>query len=162
MSTSINNGIETFTFAEGMIESINCDIVTEIDENVFPQNGPMSNLGLDVNGVIKVIDVAGRLFDTNSTVVSIQNIRDKEVMKFWLEALENGNQQVFSFSSDTEYASVSGSGTSTITDNVSGETITLQASYTSTTVYVKKLTFVNEEGNPQQIPFILSLWVAGS
>ena len=162
MSTWINNGIETFTFEEGMIENVSSTTNTEIDENVLPQLGPMGNLGVDVNGVVKLITVTGRIYDTTATVASTQDIRDKLVMKLWLEALQNGAQVAKSFYNDNEYVSVSTQGTSTITDSVSGDLITIQAVFVPTFVYVKQIVFGEEEGNPELIPFTLQLWVAGS
>lgn len=163
MATSIENGTETFTFEESMIEKISSAIVTEIDENVLPQSGPLSNIGVDSNGVIKTIIVTGRLYDAkNGSVVSVQNIQSMEIMKLWLEALENGNQVVRIFVSNREKFSVIGVGTSVITDTVSSESITLQAAFGVTTVYVKSIDFDDEEGNPETIPFIMTLWVAGT
>lgn len=163
MATQIaNSNGEIFTFKDGMVDKISSTIITEIDENIIPQSGPMSNLGIDINGVIKSITITGNLFDADSTVLSTQDIRDKEVMKFWLEALQNGNQSAVSFSSNYEYSSVSGNGTITITDSISGATITLRASFASTKVYVKQITFDEEEANPSLIPFSITLWVAGS
>jgi len=163
MTTQITNGAgEIFTFDDGMIEKISPTIIGEIDENVLPASGPMNNLGIDINGVTKQITISGKLYDTNSTVSNTQNIRDKVVMKFWLEALMNGNQTAVAFYSNYEYASASGNGTSTITDDVSGATITLQATFTTTKVYVKQISFDDEEANPSLIPFTMTLWVAGS
>jgi len=161
MAISIENGTEFFVFHEGMIEKISSAIATETDENVIPASGPLTNIGIDNNGVTKNITITGRLFDTDSTVVSTQDIRDKYVMKLWLEALQNGAQVARTFISPTEKFSVIGDGTSTITDGVSGQTITLQAIFGSTKVYVKQVNVDDEEAN-QTLPFTMTLWVAGS
>lgn len=157
---SITNDGETFTFKQGMIEKINTTITTDIDENIIPASGPSSNFGIDINGVVKKIDIDGVLFDTDSSVSNTQNIRDKKVMKRWLEALQNGAQTSKSFTSNYENKSVKGSGdTYTITDSVSGSEITIQAEFVDTKVFVTNATFDEENANPEQIMFSLTLWV---
>ncbi len=172
MVTSITNNGETFTFAEGMIEKITSSISGDIEENIMPNTGPLGNYGYDMNGVNKIITVDGQLIDTTSTVVSGTTIQSMEVMKLWLEGLIDGGQKLKEFTSHREKYSVSGPSASgsTITDSVSSSVITLPARYGTTnldvssgttTVYVKSIVFDDESGNPSQIPFTMTLWVAG-
>lgn len=161
MTTYIINGSETFTFEAGMIEKVSSTIDIPIDENTYAQVGPLGNQGVDVNGCVKTITVSGRLVDATSTVSDTQDIRDKKVMKFWLESLGDGNQVARVFYSNYENSSVLGQGTDTITDDISGQSITVPANFSTTKVYVKQIRFDEEEGNPEEIPFTLTLWVAG-
>jgi len=157
---AITKNTEIFTFKEGMINNVNSTINTDIEQNIMPSLGPASNQGYDFNGCNKVITITGQLFDTTSTVSSTQNIRDKKIMKYWLEALQDGAQEATTFISNYEEYSVEGSGTTNMTDSVSGETIVLPASFATTKVYKSKVTFDDESGNPELIPFTLDLWVA--
>lgn len=173
MVTSISNGTDVFTFEDAMINKISSSVGTEIDENVMPGTGPKGNFGIDINGVTKVITVDGQLIDTTSSVLGATNnkLQSMEVMKLWLEALHNGNQNVVQFISHREKFSVLSSGSATtITDSVSGEEITLRANFGTsdldghigtTYVYVKGMSFDDEEGKPNEIPFSMTLWVAG-
>ena len=164
MSVTISNGIETFTFVQGMIDKVSSDIMTELDQNVMPSSGPMSNQGYDFNGVSKVITISGNLFDATSSVVSggTNNIRSMKIMKYWLEALQNGSQTTTTFSSNLEeYSIESGFSTTDLPDTVSGVDVTLNAKFILTKVYKSKATFDDEAGNPELIPFTLDLWVAG-
>jgi len=159
---TITKGSETFTFAEGMVDGISSTISTEIEQNVLPISGPMNNLGVDINGSIKIIVVSGNLSDQATTVSNTQNIRSKKVMKLWLEALQDGNQAALTFTSNYEDYSVLGAGTYVVTDSVSSASITIPASFSATKVYSTNIAFDDEAGNPNLIPYTLTLWVAGS
>lgn len=165
MVVTLSNGVETFTFAPGMIEKVSSDILTELDQNVMPSSGPMSNQGFDNSGVTKVITLQGDLFDTPLSVVSggDNNIRSKKIMKYWLEALQNGFQtEPTLFTSEFEVWSISeGFGTSVMADDISGTDVELNATFVNTKVYKSKLTIDEEAGSPEKIPFTLDLWVAG-
>ena len=160
---TISNGTETFTFPQGMIDKISSDNSTELDQNVMPSSGPMSNQGFDFSGVVKTISINGKLFDTTTSVTDVNNIRSMKIMKYWLEALQNGFQsEPTIFSSNLEELSVeSGFGTTEMEDSVSGTTVTLNAVFIVTKVYKAKLTVDDEAGNVEEIPFTLELWVAG-
>lgn len=180
VEVSIGKGDTYIQFEAGMIDKVSSNINGDIDQNAMPGAGPLSNLGIDINGVGKTITVSGNISDAQGSTVLFttllgttpkQYLRDKEIIKMWMEALLSGAQTVFSFYSNREKYSVRGMGSSTITDPVSGALITFPVSFgaanldmipATTKVYVISLVFDDENGNPELIPFTLSLWVAGS
>lgn len=160
ITNPVNN--ERFTFAKGMISKITSNFEIELDQNKMSASAPMSNQGFDGNGIGKTIHITGNLFDTSSTVTNINNIRDKLVMKYWLECLNNGLQtEPSSYYSPREEFSVEGMGSTIMYDSVSGQNVNLPAKLVPTKVRVIGFSVDEDEGDLEKIPFTLTLWVCG-
>lgn len=153
---------EKFTFPQGMLSKIAVNFETGVDPQKMPVTGPMSNIGLDVDGNAKTITLTGNFVDTNESVTDVNNIRSMKVMKQWFEAVFSGFQTAVEFSSYFDNLSVRGSGPPTVVvDEVSNEEVLLQADFQQTTVYVTDFSYDDDEGDPEKLPFNLTLWVAG-
>ena len=152
---------ETFTFDKGMIETNSANFETGVDQMRMPISGPLNNQGFDIDGNGKVISLRGRFFDTKTSVTDINNIRSMKIMKYWFEAVLSGNQIPVIFKSWMDEFSVRGAGSTTFTDEVSGETVTLNADFDTTTVYLIGFQCDDDEGNVETLPFTMNLWVGG-
>jgi hypothetical protein len=163
MTTYITNRHgETFTFPAGMITSIKTNISPGVDQNQMPISGPQNNQGSDIDGVGKTITITGNFFDATSSVTSSNVIRGKETMKLWFESIADGMQLPLRFSSHLNDKSVFGAGnTLSFQDTVTGNYVNIPATFTDTYAYVVGFTYGEEEAHVEQIPFTLTLWVAG-
>lgn len=152
---------EKFTFETGMIDDIKTNRECGVDQMTMPMGAEMSNQGTDLDGVGKNISITGILFDTKNSVTDSNNIRSKEIMKYWLDALADGIQLPVEFFSHLNEYSVQGGGTTTtFHDDISGEDVVIQASFVKTKVYVMGFTYDEVQAGVEQIPFTLTLWVA--
>lgn len=151
----------SFTFADGMVENMNIIVSSNIDEQKMPGGGPMSNYGLDIEGVSKTITISGNLFDADSTVLSTTDLRDRRAIKIWLESLQNGNQTPFTLTTDYDSLSSVGSGTFSVVDSITGSSIPCISSLTTTTVYIQTMKF-DINYIDEKIPFTIDLMVSGS
>lgn len=156
---------EKFTFAEGMIRSIKTNFETGVDQQKMPVSGPMNNQGIDIDGSAKTITITGDFFDTSTSVTDSNNIRSMLMMKYWFESFLCGIQTPVEFYAyKDQYSGISGSSVGVsfpIVDPVSGATITLPATFTTTKVYVIGFSADDNEGDVEKTPFTLTLWVAG-
>lgn len=135
-----------FTFANGEVKNVNSTISGEIDQTKLPASGPSAAIIFDFMGAGKKITVLGQLFDdgTNhlSTVIpsGVSAITILE-QKQHLEKIVNGNQFAKLFQSDYESITFNG------------------ASGVVTTAVIDSITFRQEEGNPEALPFEMTLLV---
>lgn len=160
VNVSITKGGVTFTFPDGTINDITTNIDCGIEETKMPGAGPMQNYAIDYEGTSKTITISGILIDTPSSVLSSGDLRDKKLMKYWLESLADGNQFAMDFKSNLEEYSVSHTGSTMMPDNESGQQVTIPATFTSTKVYVRSIQFRDVVvGN--YIEFTISFFVAG-
>jgi hypothetical protein len=165
-----NNLGEKFTFAQGMINSIRGSVKADIDQTQMSTMGPMSNQGMDCDGVGKTITITGRFFDTDSSVLSDgsdqtsedYSLQDKLLMKYWFEAIPTGFQTAIEFSGYVDEKSAESSFSKTdFVDSVSGKTISIHATFVNTKVYLLNFDYDIEEGDLEKINFTIVLWVAG-
>ena len=82
-------------------------------------------------------------------------------MKYWLEAIPTGLQLPIRIETPTGDLSALGAGSTIMMDPISGVNVTLNANFASTTAYLKSLEWEENEGDLEQIPFSMTLWVAG-
>lgn len=153
---------EKFTFQPGMIESIKTNFEPGVEQLKIPITGAMSNFGIDTDGNGKTISITGRFLDTTSSVTNTNDIRSQKIMKLWFETFFSGFQRPVEFSSYLDEYSIRSSGTTVFHDDVSNEDVVLQASFIKTKVYIMGFTADDDEGDPEKIPFSLTLWVAGT
>lgn len=159
---------EVFTFQQGMIDNITDTFELETDQNKMPSAGPMFNQGFDGMGIGKTITITGNLFDTTTTVTKIaeatvNDIRDKKIMKYWLESINTGfnaNPCEFGFPF-CEKAAQSGFSTTPFTDSVSGSVVNIPGTFVNSKGRIINLFFGENSGVPGVYPFSLTLWVCG-
>ncbi len=152
-----NSSGVTFTFQEGDINTVTSIIVGDIDSSPMPGSGPRGAMAFDISGVIKTITVEGQLTVATSTVISPGTITTILQQKQWLESLLDGGQKIATathgkFTSNYEEYSVKTSG-NTIVDSSSDDE--------KTTCMVQKITFTEQTGNPEVLPFTITLIVGG-
>ena len=143
VSVSIQNsdGV-TFTFQNSDIIKVQSIITGDIDHSTMPISGPMGAMGFDIAGGMKIIGVDGILTLASSTRTSTGTTTTILQQKQWLEAVINGNQSQVTFTSNYESKSYG-------------------SSFTNTKVIIQKLTFGEESGMPNEVPFTMNLIVAG-
>jgi len=155
---------EKFTFPQGFIQDIRDGFEMEIDQNKMPGAGPMFNQGFDGSGIGKTISIDGTLYDTAAKVTSVNNIRDKYIMKLWLETIPAGFNSTpceCSFMHN-DLAIQSTITTTEFTDDVSGETVVLEANFVPLKARIVGLSFNDSVSNGVSIiKFTMSLWVCG-
>lgn len=161
LATTIGGNVHTFNFAGGMIQKVSSSITAGVDPINVPKQGPMAGYGTDIEPVTKTITVNGTLFDVTSSVVtgtSAPTILTKRQMKFWLEAILNGNQDTIAktFVSNFEDYSLQNSSGSTTIDGVS-----IPGTWLPTTIITANITFDEEEASPDKLIFTMQLTVLG-
>lgn len=140
--TTITGNIgDVFTFADGEINRIFHRIAGDIEITSFPGLGPSTAFGFDFNGVIKVITITGVLFETTASRVSGASVTTLLEQVQWLEKEINGDQLARSFTSN--YASQTFDGTN----------------FVSTAIFAGLFEFSENAGDPEKLPFTLSLLV---
>lgn len=151
------NGL-TFNFPDEFIKQYESGPVGEIDKTIMPLGGPMANIGLDFNGVQKVITMSGSLFETSASVVSgvdSPTVTTAKQMKYWLESYVSGNQEAIEFYSvDDEYSLSNATGTTEI------EGVEIPGTWVKTKVFVESPKITRVEGSPNMYSFSISFWVA--
>lgn len=153
---------EVFTFEEGMINETTDTFEFEVDQNKMPGAGPMNNQGFDGAGIGKSITIQGQLYDTNSSVTSINNIRSKKMMKYWLESLNPGfNAIPIEFSVPFAEKALFGSGTTPMTDEVSGVIVNIPAQFVNIKGRIVALSCTEVDGNPDMYTLSIGIWVCG-
>ena len=170
MATTITNFQgEIFTFPAGSIDSVKTTLTSGAEVNDSAGSGPMMSQGTQMDGVKKIIVISGVLIDSpTASVITMTsgtppNIRSKEVMKAWLEALPNGMQiRPLDFSSYLNEKTLQNNiGTTSFYDSVTGADVLINGTFVNTKVYIDSFTYDEEEGNVEAIPFTLNLTVAG-
>jgi len=146
VSVAITNGDSVvFTFADGEVKTVRSEITSQVDSIPMPASAPANTILLDLGGVIKKITVTGTLFVTATTRTSVGTVTSLLAQKQWLEDLMDGGQTSMLFTSNFESYSHDGTGS--------------WESTSTTQVVVQKLTFAENEGNPNEIPFVMNLMV---
>lgn len=133
MAVTITSGSSTFTFNDGDVDGVDADVQSEIDVIPSPGTGAEDAYLSDINGVTKKLTITGSLTEAASTRVSGDSITTIAQQKAWLEALQNGSQSPMAFTS----------------------------TYENCNVMVEKMSFREAAGEPNILPFTISL-VVGS
>lgn len=161
-NVKLTRGGLTFNFRDEFVKNYDTGPSAEIDKTVMPLGGPMSNLGLDFNGVQKVITMSGEFFDVSESVVTgdgAPNITTALQMKYWIESLVSGNQQAIDFySEDDEYSLLSSAVPS---EPFQVGSATIPGTWVPTKVFVEQPKITRVEGKPNTYAFNINFWVAG-
>lgn len=163
----INQVGEKFTFQPGMISNIKTTITPAVEQIQIPSGGPMQNQGINIDGCGKTINITGRFLDNTTASVTSDgsnDIRSKEMMKAWFEAIPVGFTalvEIYTYLNEKSVSLSNISGVEFGTDAISGGTITLPATFVNTKGYVTGFDYEESEGVVEEIPFTLSLWIAG-
>lgn len=157
---TVGSNSHTFTFPEGMVKNVHSALASEIMENNMPGSGPALNIGIDFNGVTKVITISGELNDADTSVVtgtSAPTITTVKLIKLYLESFLSGQQQAIPLTSNYEtWALESPGGTTTI----DGQAI--PGTWVLAKIYMTAIDFDDNSGEPNIVPYSISLWVAGA
>jgi hypothetical protein len=140
MVVTLENGGVTFTFSDGEVMQISSNISGNLDNDSMPISGPLGAMIFDFNGVIKTITLSGALFDDNTNHLDAGTAITINGQRQWLERIVNGNQGATSF--DSNYGS-------------SWNGSTWQVS----TCLVQQMTFDEQTGDPNRLPFSITLIV---
>ena len=139
---TIKNGSGvTFTFAQGEIEKVRSGTGADIDQTALPAAGPSEAFLFDFEGVKKVIQINGALFETTTTRTSSGVTKTILEQKQWLEQNLNGAQTAVNFTSTYETQTFDGS------------------SFEQTQVMWGNIEFEENAGDPEELPFSLTLLV---
>ena len=151
---------QTFTFGDGEVDKITSKVNSNPDTDAMPGSPPGDAIIFDFNGAVKVITVTGALLNSDSSLVTggtTPTVDTKEKQKRWLEALQDGFQNILDFSSNNDQYTYSGSNTVTEHDNFISGDPTYQ-----TKVVVAEVSFEEIAGSgATHIPFTLKL-IAGA
>ena len=161
IQNTVSGNVHTFTFADGMVQTISGGPNTDTEDVDMPQSGPGAAYSIDINGVKKELVVNGTLFPTDTTRVTgvgAPTITTILQMKYWLEALQSATQSPKVFTSNYEsYMLVNSSGTTTI------DGVQIPGNWVATKVYVKSFSFdENVENSIDGRKFTLVLRLAGN
>lgn len=154
---------EIFSFNQLGVEEVSDTFELEVDTNKMPASGPMNNQGFDGNGIGKVVKFNGHLFDTDTSVTNINDIRSKLIMKYWLESIPSGfNAIPCEFSVPfSEKAIRNSSGTTEFYDSVSNSTVNLQGEFVNIKGRIIELNVTEVKGVPEKYEFSIALWICG-
>lgn len=119
MVTITNSSSVTFTFDEGSVNSVDVKKSAGLDESATPASDSEDAFVIDFNGVVKSITITGIIFTADSTRTSSGTTTSITDQIAWLEALIDGSQAGYSFSSTFQ---------------------------TTKTVYVRKFSYSEEQG----------------
>ena len=154
---------EVFTFTPAMVQGTSDGFELEVDQNKMPGMGPMMNQGMSFSGVGKTVTISGLLLDTTSSVLSSQNLRDKQVMKYWLESLPPASFiRPIEFSvPSSEKAISSVGGTTPFPDTVTGANVNIPGQWVVIKGYLIAQSFEPTVGEPDKITFSMTFWISG-
>lgn len=110
----------------------------------------MASYNYDYNGSKKIIVIKGQLTAAASTRVSGYTVTTILAQKQWLESLINGSQSAITLTDDFAGQSVYQS---------SGATPPYNASFTTTKAMVGIFECERQRGNPNMLPFTITLEV---
>lgn len=139
VTLTISDGT-VFTFNPGDVKNISIDLTADLDFDSMPQSLPKDAMLFDMNGVKKVINISGELQDTNTNRVSSGTVETINQQRQWLEKNLNGDQGGTLL--DAPYTS-SWNGTTWVVSPILFSSIRFNA----------------EEGNPEGLPFQITLFV---
>ena len=151
-----NQASQTFTFADGEVNSVSSRTTATPDADPMPMSSPGQALIFDFNGALKTITVTGILFETTVSRVSGGTVQTIAQQKRWLETLLDGSQLSVQFNSNYEKYTFAGDGS-----NVGHVDSFVAGTGTQTKVVVTDITFEEREGSPNDMPFTMRM-VAGS
>ena len=138
---TITNSYGTvFTFSNGEVKNIECTISAQLDFDSMPMSTAPSAMLFDFNGITKVIDIQGELFNDGTNHTSAGSCITIDEQRQWLEGTMNGMQG----------GSVIAS---TYTSTWDG------SSFISSRVLFSVFRHREEEGKPEQHPFQITLFV---
>lgn len=141
--TITNQSGVTFTFADGEVQNVRGGVNADLDVSALPGSGPMGAFGFDFNGSTKIINLAGAFFETTSSRTSIGSTTTILEQKQWIEEILNGFQLVpMTFTSNYESQSHDGS------------------NFVNTTILFGKMEVNETAGDPERLPFTITLAVA--
>lgn len=153
MATSITANGLTFTFNEWDIDNVKSTIVSGAEQTETTISGPSGAYVIDTNGARKRIEINGKLTVATSTRLSggytITTILQQ---KQWLESLVNGNQYSITFVSAYESQSVS---------TRSASNLPYLSDFVTTKCIVEAMSFDDQSGLPNLLPFSIVLLVGG-
>jgi hypothetical protein len=119
---SITIGSVTFTFQDGDMSEVNVNLQGNLDENPLPASNSSNTFVVDFNGVIKTINLSGRITPATTSRTSTGSTTTIAQQLAWLETnLVNGTQSGATFNSNFQ---------------------------TNKNVYFRKLSYKEESGNP--------------
>ena len=140
----VGNDGSTFTFASGEIEQIRTQLNPDIEISALPASGPSTALAFDYNGVIKTISITGHLFATTTSRVSTSSVTTLLEQKQWIEKQLNGQQLARTFTSNYDSYTWDGE------------------AFTTTKILAGAVSFSENAGDPERIPFSINLLVVGN
>lgn len=149
---------ETFNFPASFIDSNDTSFETGVNRIKMPNGGPLSNIGNNFQGNEKTITIQGMLYDTDESVVTNKNITKRIQMKYWLESCK-GSLQALAFETKyNKFSMLNNAGTTQI------EGVEIEGTWEPTKGYVIGLSFDEQQATEsrEELPFSLTLWVAGS
>lgn len=131
MAVTIENqsGV-TFTFQEGDVETVESQVVSGIEQYGIPYSSYASAQVADFEGSRKQITVSGVITEASTTRTSSGTTKTIQEQKDWLEGLQ-GNQIPKTFTSN----------------------------YENEEIMVTKFKSIDKAGNPNELPFTLTLFV---
>lgn len=129
--TIVNQDNVTFTFQDGDVNKITCDVLSEVEQNGLSGQGFNNSHLADFEGVRKVLTLTGALTAATTTRTSSGTVTTIKQQKDWLEGLQNGLQSPKAFTSR----------------------------YESCNIMVSKFSTTDDVDIHNQLPFTLSLFV---
>ncbi len=141
-----NKSGEKFTFATGEVSNIDATIQGEIDQTKLPGTGPSQAFVFDFAGASKQIVLRGVLFDDGTEHLSggsgsaITILEQKQFLEKILDGAQFPAAGRF-FTSDFESVSFNGT------------------TGTPTVAVINSIKFMQEQGNPEALPFEITLFV---
>ena len=130
-----------FTFVDGEVNNVDATITGEIDQTKLPGSGPSQAIIFDFMGANKTINIRGQLIDDGTNHLSSGSAITILEQKVFLEKILDGIQTTQLFTSDFESETFSG------------------AVGSPTRVAINSMKFMQEAGNPEALPFEMSLMV---
>lgn len=143
------NGI-TFVFNQSDIDNIQETIEARAETSEIGGDAPMGNYNYDYDGTLKTITISGALTTAPTTRVAGYTITSILAQKQWLESMINGRQTDITLVDDF-------AGQSCL--SYIGATAPYQASFTTTKCMNARVTFTRQRGNPNMLPFNITLQV---
>jgi len=153
--TITNQSSEVFTFQDGDVTTIQSSVNSSPNIDPMPGSKPAQAILFDFDGSSKRIIITGNIKLAGSTRVAGKSITTILHQKRWLEALINGSQSSAKlFTSNYESYTFSSS------DPLPSSFAT--SPQTTTKVVIRSVTFTENVGNPNQLPYRIEFGIGGS
>ncbi len=130
-----------FTFSPGEISSLRSGLSADIDHTAFPASGPSTAFLFDFEGVRKVIQITGALFDNGTNRTDSGTTITILAQKQFLEKALDGAQGSVDFNSTYDAQTFDGS------------------SFVQTKVMWGSINFEEIAGDVEELPFTATLFV---